>query len=427
MFLWTHAFGTETAAMRASNVGFFAIANLALVWPFRSQRLIALAVLTTACLSAPIWYYLNEIRPYIMLYMGAALIISGAIELLRPVPRPSALAIGMLSAGAVVMSGASVLGIAWAASTALFVLLYWVAIKKGSWIELLRVNWIALGLSALCIGVLLTHDVSKFLEGNRPILLYESNLQTIMFSFYANAGLLGAGPGMLDLRANGAAALSAFVPILALCSLVIGMVTIGGFLEIRKRLGGPAFLLMLGCILLPALFTFVLGFVLHWRVVARHLIPIVPLFGLLYAFGLVWWWRPPRIGRMVVLAFVVAMSYSSLSVRLAARHGKDDYQHAANLAVLELARGGRVWWVANWLGAKYYGVPISDQNERGDTALIVTPTTIGVLSGQAPPTLVLLSKPDAHDQTGEVGSFLARNNYRRVESFAAFTAWRPRR
>jgi hypothetical protein len=175
----------------------------------------------------------------------------------------------MFSAGAVVMSGASVLGIAWTASAALFVLIYWMVIKKRSWVELLRVNWIALALSALCIGVLLAHDVSKFLEGNRPILLYESDIQTIIFSSYASAGLLGVGPGMLDLRNNGATALSGYMPTLALCSLLIGLVAIGGLIEIRRRLGIPALLLLLGCTLLPILFTFILGIVLHWRVVAR--------------------------------------------------------------------------------------------------------------------------------------------------------------
>ena len=203
------------------------------------------------------------------------------------------------------------------------------------------------------------------------------------------------------------------------------MLAIGGFLEIGNKLGGRASLLLLGCILLPVLFTFVLGIILHWRVVARHLIPLAPLFCLLYALGLTWWWRSRRVGRVLALAFVVVMSYSSLSVRFAARHGKDDYQHAAKLAMAELARGGRIWWAADWLGAKYYNLPISDQDERGATALMMTPAITQVLSEQAPPTLVILSKPDAYDQNNELSSFLLRNNYRRIESFAAFTAWRP--
>ena len=75
MYTWTKVIGTDAVAMRASNVGMFVIANLALLWPFRSRPTIAFPVILTSCLSAPIWYYLNEIRRYIILYMGACLML----------------------------------------------------------------------------------------------------------------------------------------------------------------------------------------------------------------------------------------------------------------------------------------------------------------------------------------------------------------
>src|SRR5215467_3514780 len=67
MFIWTNLIGTNAVAMRSSNIWIFAIANLALLWPFRSRPGLAASLIVTSCLSAPIWYYLNEIRPYIML------------------------------------------------------------------------------------------------------------------------------------------------------------------------------------------------------------------------------------------------------------------------------------------------------------------------------------------------------------------------
>jgi hypothetical protein len=120
MFGWTKIFGTDAVAMRASNVGMLMIANLALVRPFRSRPIIAFAVILTSCLSAPIWYYLNEIRPYIMLYTGACLMVGATIEMIASPHRPSPFGINAFCVGAVVSSGASVLGVAWAASAARF-------------------------------------------------------------------------------------------------------------------------------------------------------------------------------------------------------------------------------------------------------------------------------------------------------------------
>jgi hypothetical protein len=422
--------GTDAAAMRASNVGMLVIANLALLWPFRSRPTIALPVILTSCLSAPIWYYLNEIRPYIMLYMGTCLMVGASIEMMGSQHRPSSFGIKALCVGAVLSSGASVLGIAWAASTALFILIYWLVIRKHSLSHLVNDHYLTLAIAVLCIIALIAHDIRMFALGNRPTLLHESNILTLLFLFYANFGLLGVGPGIIDMRANGVGALVPFVPIIAFSIILFSLVAIGGLLEIRIMLGMRTIVLLFGCILLPVLFTFALGVVLHWRVLPRHVIPLASLFSLLYAFGLAWWWRRRSVGRAVALISVIIMGYSSLSVRYAPRHAKDDYKHAAELAALELARDGRVWWIADVRGALYYGIPyFSDQLEwpqaRSNRRVqVVSDRTFSFLSDQEPPTLVLLSKPDTYDQQNVVSNYLSVNQYHLAESFPAFTAWR---
>src|SRR5215813_8015490 len=57
MFEWTKMVGTDAVAMRASNVAMFAVANLALLWPFQSRPAIALPLIVTTCSSAALWYY----------------------------------------------------------------------------------------------------------------------------------------------------------------------------------------------------------------------------------------------------------------------------------------------------------------------------------------------------------------------------------
>jgi hypothetical protein len=430
MYAWTRVFATDPLSMRASNIGLFAIANLALIWPFRSKPNIAFPIILTACLSASLWYYLNEIRPYIMLYMGASMMFGATIEMMGSPQRPSSLAVIMLCVGAVLSSGANVLGVVWAAATVLFILIYWVAIRKASLIELVGRNYWAIAVTVLCVVMLIAHDVRMFALGARPVLLHESNMLTLLFSFYANLGLLGVGPGMLDLRASGLAGLLPFLPMIIFSGIVFGMVVIGGFLEIKTMIGNRALALLIGCVLLPVCFILVLGLVIHWRVLPRHLIPLTPLFSLLLAFGLTWWWRQRLVGRGVAVIFAVIIGYSSLSVRFAPRHAKDDYKRAAELAAAELARDGLVWWVADPKGVAYYQLPavVEDldwpQAQINRKVQIVYEKTFAFLSEQKPPTLVILSRPDTYDQQNAVSNYLSVNEYYIAETFPAFTAWR---
>jgi hypothetical protein len=430
MYGWTKVVGTDPVAMRASNVGMFVMANLALLWPFRSRPNIALLVVLASCLSATIWYYLNEMRPYIMLYMGTCLMVAASIEITGSKQRPSSFAITALCIGAVISSGATVIGIAWAGSVFLFVVMYWLAIRKGSLSELVNGNHLTLAIAVVCITALLAHAIRMFALGKLPALLGGDNILTLLLSFYTNLGLLGVGPGMLDMRANGVRALVPFAPIIAFSAIMFGLVAIGGLLEIRTILGVRTLGLLIVCILLPVLFIFALGVVVHWRVLPRHFIPLVSLFSLLYAFGFAWWWRRRFGGMAVTLISVIIMGYSSLSVRYAPRHAKDDYKDAAELAAVELARDGRIWWIADIRGALYYGIPVSGDGGSPDATLIprvqinLSEQTSSSLSAQVPPTLVLLSRPDTYDRQNVVSNYLSANKYHLVESFQAFTAWR---
>ena len=430
MYAWTKLFGTSVIAMRASNVGLFVIATLALIWPFRSDSRIAISLICASCLSAPLWYFVNEIRPYIMLYMGVCLMISGTVGMLGSQPRPSSFGIKVLCTGAVVSSGASVLGIAWAGAFFLFVLIYSLVIRKRPLSDIVSGNYAPLMLSALCVTAFFAHDMRMFAHGRHPVLLHESNLLTMLFSFYTNLGLLGLGPGVLDLRASGASALFPFVFEIAFGAILFVAIAIAGLWEIKSKLGSPTVLTLVACVAVPVTFTFALGLVLHWRVLPRHLIPLVPLFSLLYAFGLAQWLRRPIVGRTALVLVIVVMGYSSFSVRYAPRHAKDDYRYAAELASAELAIDGRVWWVADFRGALYYNIPYArepierQRAQPNREAELIGEQNFLAWSTQEPPTLVLLSRPDTYDRQNLVSNYLLANKYRLVETFPAFTAWR---
>jgi hypothetical protein len=230
---------------------------------------------------------------------------------------------------------------------------------------------------------------------------------------------------MLDLRANGIEALVPFVPIIASSFIVLGSIAIGGVLELKTRSDIRTLSLVTICILLPIVFIVVLGYVVHWRALPRHFIPLTSLLSLLYAFGIRWWLQRGLVGTTVVLMSLIVMGYSSLSVRYAPRHAKDDYKRAAELAKTELAHGGRVWWVADLRGALYYGIVANDESGLLGSFFEgnFSERTASSLSAQTPPTLVLLSKPDTWDRHNVVRDYLVINNYHLAESFPAFTAW----
>jgi hypothetical protein len=430
LYEWTKVVGTDALAMRASNVGMLVIANLALVWPFRSRPHIAIPLILTSCLSAPIWYYLNEVRPYIMLYVGACLMVGATIDMMGSNPKPRSFGVKSLCIGAVLSSGATVIGIVWAAAVILFIAACWLAIRKRSLSDLINKNYFTLLIAVLCTSALIAHDIRMFALGKNPA-HYDTNFLTILFSFYTNSGLLGIGPGMLDMRANGVGALVPFVPIVAFSVILFSFVAIGGLLEIREELGNRTIALCIVCIALPIIVIFGLGVVVHWRVLPRHLIPLVSLFSLIYAFGLASLWRRRLAGRAVALISTIMMGYSSLNVRYTPRHAKDDYKHAAELAAIELARDGRVWWLADARGPLYYRIPYAsddlgpphDKRIPG-VQIDISNKTLSFLLAQDPPTLVLLSKPE-FDPQNIVSKYLSVYKYQLVETFPAFTAWRP--
>lgn len=425
MYEWTKVFGVDALAMRASNIGMFVVANCALLWPFRARPNLAVPVILTTCLNACTWYYLNEIRPYIMLYMGVCLMLGAAIAIAGGPQKPSLSSMGALCLGAVIATGATVIGIAWAGPVFLFLLVYWLRTKRRPLSQLIGDTYPILAVAALCIIALIAHDIRMFLLGKLPA-PGDSSFLTLVFSFYANFGLLGLGPGMLDLRANGAGALIPFAPIIACSSVILGLVAVAGLLESKSMLGMRTVSLACVCALLPILFIVGLGVVVHWRALPRHFIPLASLFSILYAFGLGWWWRKETIGKAIAVTAVLIMAYSAFSVRYAPRHRKDDYKHAAELAATELAHGGQVWWVADPRGALYYGVPVDDgRDAAGATqAHYVSEKTLPFLLTRPAPGLVLLSKPDAWDPQGAVQKYLLNNKYRIVETLPAFTAWR---
>ena len=180
---------------------------------------------------------------------------------------------------------------------------------------------------------------------------------------------------------------------------------------------------------------------MHWRVLGRHLIPTVPLLNLLLAMGVVsllgtGHTRGRRLRWTAATACLLFLAASSLSLRFADRHKKDDYRAAAALATQALAQGQRVWWAAGTLGAHHYAVPgeFDHLAELTSTQAALACTDVpGVqsianasqdcLRTLSAPDIVIASKPETFDSGGDIARYLKTGNFTPVQELAAFTVW----
>src|SRR5262249_13069541 len=120
--------------------------------------------------------------------------------------------------------------------------------------------------------------------------------------------------------------------------------------------------------------------------------------------------------------------YSCLSLRLAPRHGKDDYRSAAKIAKDALQAGRAVWWNAAKEGARYYEVPLKPAPAAADAGVVaLTNPSRDLLEHLPEPDVIIASKPDLFDNAAAVQGYLREHNFERDGQVAAFVIWRQKK
>jgi hypothetical protein len=264
-----------------------------------------------------------------------------------------------------------------------------------------------------------------------------------LFAAYEVLGLAGMGPSRLELRSLGPAALAPYAIGLIAAGGALLMVLAVGLNEARARLGTRTLLLMGTLGLFPVGIVIFSGFAMQWRVLGRHLIAALPLLNLVLALGLATLLRADgrrgqRARWLLAAMALLFLLYSTCSLRFSPQHRKDDYRAAAALAQAALAQGQRVWWAADVIGARYYGLP-GEFDVLGELTGQHKPLACRDLLGAQPipnastlcllalsaPDLVILSKPETFDRQGHIARYLKAQRFEVVQSLPAFTIWRP--
>jgi hypothetical protein len=335
-------------------------------------------------------------------------------------PTTSGFQLALFLLGLVVLCGSSLLGMIWAggalaAMPALLSLRRVVSLVKRYWYL-----WLAAG------GLLVVfagYYLWALSLGARASASATTTLESVCFVGYELLGFSGLGPGRLELRTTGTAALRPHLIWLALYGVAIAILMGAAVLQEIKGRNLRHLVLALCCGVPPA-FIMAVGCVAHFRVLGRHFAPMVPILLLLSASGLAWLWsRPGALGRLVALAFCGLSLLSCLLLRFSPLHEKDNYRAAAAWAKMALSKGQSVWWNAAGVGAQYYKVPLTtDPSHRGAALLVLNPAR-GTLSHLPLPQVIIASKPDLHDGQSALAELLHEQRFQPASHLNAFVIW----
>jgi hypothetical protein len=445
-FVWGRLFESTELTLRLANLPLFVLGQLCLFWALRTYpRTFTWFVLAVGALHPLVWQYANEARPYILMYAGAQMVLAYLLHLHARVEwhlDASPLFAAMFVVGGILLFGASMLGAFWVFAAGVYAIqlhhrhLGWRYLARGA-----HAVWLAI--FVIVVSLLCVYYVSSLLQGAGGSRVSTTTPATLAFAAYELLGLSGIGPGRHELRDMGLAALRPHAPGLLLAAALIGLTLVCGTREALRRLGARDLAIAVSLALLPVFIVVLSGFVMGWRVLGRHLFATIPVINLLFALGLVRLWDAPAgrrrlLGRLAAAACLAALAMSALSMRFAVQHSKDDYKLAATIAKDALARGQRVWWAADYLGAHYYRLP-GNFDYRGELTGMHQPPfctdqpgiqatanlSAECLQTLSPPDIVIFSRPETFDLSGDMRRYLEAGNYVKVQEMPAIAIWRP--
>jgi hypothetical protein len=420
---WTKLFGWSEWALRLANLPWFAAGATAFILSFPSGDRRRWAALCLVLLCPFAWYYLDEARPYAM-QLGVTLLAIACLRHLAQRGTEAAKSAGgplaTFLASLLVLCGSSLFGVVWAAAAiaALVLLLPWKGVvgllRNYFWL------WLAAAVPIAALGVYYAWTLGVGARGSATA---TTTAGSSLFAAYELLGFAGLGPGRLELRNASPSVLHGYWPWVAAYAAATAIL-FGTALWLAMRSWSRSQIIVAICCCIPPAMILGAGWMLHFRVLGRHLTPFVPALLLLLTLGAAalwsrgsWWARVP------VVLFCLLSLASCLSLRFAARHGKDDYRAAAEIAKASLNSGKQVWWSAAEEGAIYYGVPVSTNATGSNEARFVVNQPSSWLQQWPAPAVIVASKPDVYDGAAGLAGYIRNRGYHQTARFQAFEVW----
>jgi uncharacterized membrane protein len=417
LWAWEKIFGHSEYALRSLNIPFFTLSAGILLYLWDAERRLKLAFVFLMCFSPMLWVYLDEARPYIFQFFGATSILVALWNQAKTPHLNKNLVIFCI--GALALCGSSLTGVIftfWFGLAFLFIL-----IRQHAWRSIFssKQNLVSLIVTSIGLSGLGLYFFWTLSQGARASGVGKTDLLSIGFCFYELLGFSGLGPDRLSLREHGITSLKPFF--LPLTSLVIALTAFGisSALYITKssRMHRTK-IFIFAAVFCGAVSMVAVGYIAHFRVLGRHLMPILPFVLLLVSLGLMHLWQSDKkLSRAVVLTLCPLLIFSSLSTRFSPRFAKDDYRTAAQIAKSSLEDVKTIWWAADSATANYYGLEFSEK------VINVMGFSKSDLQNADMPSLVFLSKLDIYDSNRIISNFLDKNNFIDTKIIKAFSIY----
>jgi hypothetical protein len=421
---WEKIFGSSEVALRALNVPLLFGGLAAAHWGLRDRPQLQFWFPVLALVNAFTWYYTNEARPYILLFATACIPLAC---LLRAFDRPEECRTSrtwfvFLCAGTFLVAATSLIAVPWAGAWLLAAL---VLIGARPMLNLAKEQVAISCTFVVAMVVLGGYYLWTLSLGAGASRLATTDMGTLAFVLYEQAGLQGIGPGRNELRAAGWRLLQDYALPFAVClALLLPLVWQIAALLRTVSSQRRVWLLLAIAVVLPLATVLCAGAVMHVRILGRHLATFYPVVLFTMAVAMQRLVQPRAMWRSTAAAGVVAvLLFSSLQIRFAPRHFRDDYRSAAAVARTAAAEQRIVWWAADGSTGTYYGVPLAG----GGAHHLISPEPEPLAAAPAADVIVL-SKPDVYDLHGSIRRHIAEEEFVRTATFQSFEVFeRPQR
>jgi hypothetical protein len=426
-------FGRSEVGLRAVSALWAAVAVL-LLW--RAGVLIGFSWLPAFLACQPfLWYYGGEVRPYAMVIAMSSGLLYAFVTILSSEGDTNRGLHALLLFGPL-LCATHVLGVVSSAVVAGVV-----------GIELLRRRWrprprdlpafATSGGALVLLGLYYAGVISRGADINweGP---WKVGLGNLLFSGYELLGFMGLGPGRYELRQSaiqrgiGGALQGLAQPALvglAVLALLYALIPLRFWRRSRsERPAAYGLALRAGFVIMgTAGIMFVLCLIVGSPFWGRHLASLLPFSVLVVGIATN---APDGSGRrslnMLTLLLGATLLTSSLLVRFHPDHRRDDYRGAARIARIAVQQGETVWWAAAPESAEYYGVVFCRVGAAEQRACVVRTDNRDneKLKGLPDPDVILISKPELHDRTGEVRRYIEEHGFQlkcRLMAFEVFS------
>ena len=428
LWLWVKAFGHSELALRALNAPLYLGAISIVVFNLKASLRTRLFFVLFSSSSAFIWAYLDEARPYILQFSGASIAMVGLYNISISAYKNLQIADAILATlGLIVLLAASLSTIFFVTLLGLTFLVLLLRLMPLRMILSSKIFSTSLVLAFLACIALVFYYHWTLIVGAKASSVGKTTPMSMIFCMYELAGCIGIGPGRGDLRDHPFESLKNFtLPLGIYLSVFITFIILTLYSIYSAEEEFPrTHMLILIALFLAIIMVFLLGITERFRVVGRHLMPAFPFFILMISIGadlIIKRFKSKGI-ILVGLTLVVGL-VSSLEIRIAARHRKDDYRAAAQIAQKAISQGKIVWWAADSAGAEYYGL----QKVKG---LVMNP--LSVLTEKKTyidnkynnkvyfPDVIILSKKDIYDSSGLLIKWIKENGFEIIESATSFS------